>query len=324
MRAPHVVGLFVGVVLVAGACVEGSRPSLEEVSGLPATETAADLQDRLTETVDDVLDEATQPPAGEPGSDDPDTGTPLLVGSRFFTVSIVETFGHDTAAFTQGLEFDGDTLYESRGLYGESALTTIDPATGDSLAFTPVIPDFFAEGLTVVDDRLVQLTWLDGVALVYDKTTLEEIGRFSYDGEGWGLCYDGESLFMSNGTNVITRRDPATFEVLDSFEVTLNGRPVVNLNELECVDDLVWVNIWQADFIAVLDPETGTVIAEIDASSLRASIVQGAGLDSLNGIAFDSRTERMILTGKQWPAMFAVEFVPCVEPCVPEPFPTAS
>ncbi len=323
MRAPRLARLFVVVMLVAGACVDGTRPSLDRVSALPATETAADLQDRLTETVDDVLDGAAQLPAAEPGFDN-DTGTPLLVGSRFFTVSIVETFGHDTAAFTQGLEFDGDTLYESRGLYGESALTTIDPATGDSLGFTPVIADFFAEGLTVVDDRLVQLTWLDGVALVYDKTTLEEIDRFSYDGEGWGLCYDGESLFMSNGTNVITRRDPSTFEVLDSFEVTLKGRPVVNLNELECVDDLVWVNIWQADFIAVLDPEAGTVIAEIDASSLRASLVQGAGLDSLNGIAFDGSTERMILTGKQWPAMFAVEFVPCVEPCIPAPFPTAS
>lgn len=321
MLPPRLARLSVVVLLVASAC--GARPSLEEISGLPATQTVAGVQDRLTETVDDVLDGATQRPAAEPGSDE-DTGTPLLVGSRFFTVSIVETFGHDPAAFTQGLEFDGDTLYESRGLYRASALTTIDPETGDSLQFTAVIPDFFAEGLTVVDDRLIQLTWLDGVALVYDKNTLEEIDRFSYEGEGWGLCYDGDSLFMSNGSNVIVRRDAATFEVLDSFEVTINGEPVVNLNELECVDDLVWVNIWQADFIAVLDPEAGTVIAEIDASALRASLERGPGLDSLNGIAYDARTDRMILTGKQWPAMFAVEFTPCVDPCVPAPFPTDS
>lgn len=321
MLPPRLVRLSVVVLLVASACTDGNGPSLEEISGLPATQTATDLQDALTETVDDVLDGATELPEAEPGSDG-DTGTPLLEGSRFFTVSIVETFGHDTAAFTQGLEFDGDTLYESRGLYGESALTTIDPETGDSLQFTAVIPDFFAEGLTVVDDRLIQLTWLAGVALVYDKNTLEEIDRFSYEGEGWGLCYDGDSLFMSNGTNVIVRRDPATFEVLDSFDVTLNGQPVVDLNELECVDDLVWVNIWRADFIAVLDPDDGTVVAEIDASALRASLERGPGLDSLNGIAYDARTDRMILTGKQWPAMFAVEFTPCVDPCVPASFPT--
>ena len=162
-----------------------------------------------------------------------------------------------------------------------------------------------------MDDRLIQLTWEAGEAFVYDLD-FEQTGTFNYAGEGWGLCYDGESLYMSDGSATIDRRDPETFEVLEEVKVRLRGAPVVLLNELECVGDSLYANVWQTDDIVRIDKASGQVTARIDASGLlsaeeRASLEAGG---VLNGIAYDTEEETFFVTGKLWPRVFEVRFVP--------------
>ncbi len=318
-RLPILVGLFVALAAACGA----DRPSLGAPEARPLTQTVGDLDDPFTSTVADINDRFTAT-AGAVIDTGPraELDTPLLVGGRAFTVEIIEALGHDPASFTQGLEFDGEYLYESRGRNGESALTEISAEDGTVLRSVSLDEEFFAEGLTRVDDRLIQLTWTSGVAFVYDIDTFELVEQFSYGGEGWGLCYDGASLFMSDGTSLISERDPVTFELIGAVEVTLGGIPVPQLNELECVDGLIWANIWRTDFIAVIDPATGQILAEIDASALADTFGDAGPPQVLNGIAYDEESDYMVLTGKYWPEMFAVDFVACTSPCVPAPFPT--
>ncbi|MFN3218913.1 MAG: glutaminyl-peptide cyclotransferase [Acidimicrobiales bacterium] len=228
-------------------------------------------------------------------------------------VDVLERLGHDTTAFTQGLEFHEGRLYESRGLYGRSALTEIDPVTGAVLRRTDLADEFFAEGITVVDDRIIQITWREERAFVYDIDTFAVVDEFTYLGEGWGLCLDeagaGRRLIMSDGTDVLTFRDPETFAPTGSVDVTLDGAPLDNINELECVDGLVWANVWLTDSIVVIDPADGTVVSVIDARGLLTP-AELAGADVLNGIARDHDTGRWLITGKLWPTMFVVDFVP--------------
>jgi glutaminyl-peptide cyclotransferase len=165
----------------------------------------------------------------------------------------------------------------------------------------------YTEGLALVEDRLIQLTWKDGVAFVWDADTFAPIGQFEYEGEGWGLCYDGSRLVMSDGSDALTFRDPATFEVTGTVIVTEDGRPVIKLNELECVDGSVWANVWETDRIVRIDPATGDVTGGLDATGLITpdpSLVDPGAV--LNGIAYDERTGTFLLTGKLWPSMFEV------------------
>ena len=222
---------------------------------------------------------------------------------------VLATYPHDPGAFTQGLLLEDGRFYESTGLYGESSLREVVPETGEVLREVELAPELFAEGLTLVDDRLIQLTWRAGVALVYNADTFEQTDTFSYEGEGWGLCYDGEELVMSDGSATLTRRDPETFALLGTIAVKLNGNPVEMLNELECVGDSVYANIWQSDTIVKI-ADDGSVVQEIDASSLLTN-AERAQLDPnavLNGIAYDPDTEIFYLTGKLWPELFAVRF----------------
>ncbi len=167
--------------------------------------------------------------------------------------------------------------------------------------------------MTVVGDRIIQLTWQEERAFVYDIDTFAVVDEFTYLGEGWGLCLDDdavdERLIMSNGTDVLTFRDPDTFEVTGSVPVTINGDPLTRLNELECVDGLVWANVWRTDSIVVIDPASGAVVSVVDASGLLTP-AERASTDVFNGIARDSDTGRWVITGKLWPAMFEVDFVP--------------
>ena len=243
------------------------------------------------------------------------SGLLMLVGCQAQESSravpeVLATYPHDPDAFTQGLLLEDGRFYESTGLYGESTLREVVPETGEVLREVEVSPDYFAEGLTLVNDRLIQLTWRAGVALVYNFDTFEQTDTFSYEGEGWGLCYDGEELVMSDGSATLTRRDPETFAPLGTVEVRLNGNPVEMLNELECVGDSVYANIWQTDTIVKI-AEDGSVTQEIDASSLltsaeRAQLVPDA---VLNGIAYDPEAETFFLTGKLWPKVLEVRFV---------------
>jgi len=225
------------------------------------------------------------------------------------TVSIVAEHPHDPGAFTQGLLWHDGSLYESTGQYGESTLRRVDPSSG-RVEQMHTLPDaHFGEGLALVGDRLIQLTWNAGVAYVYDLSTFGLEATQHYDGEGWGLCFDGETLFMSDGSNTITRRDPSSFAVTGRLDVRLDGGPVKDLNELECAEGWLYANIWQTDWIARIDPGTGAVVALVDASPLRRALGLTDADNVLNGIAYVPDNASFLLTGKNWPRIYEVIFV---------------
>jgi glutamine cyclotransferase len=231
------------------------------------------------------------------------------VAPRLLRVEVRETLPHDPTAFTQGLVWHSGRLLESTGLSGRSSLREVEPKTGKVRRRVDLERRYFGEGLARVGDRLFQLTWQDGVAFVYDHFTFTETARFAYEGEGWGLCYDGSDLVMSDGSSTLVFRDPATFEVRRSVTVRLRGQPLARVNELECVGGSVYANVWMTDEIVVIDAKDGTVTAVIDASGL-LSPVERARADVLNGIAHDPKSGDFYITGKLWPKLFRVRFVP--------------
>lgn len=229
---------------------------------------------------------------------------------------VLARYPHDSSAFTQGLVLEGGRFYESTGLYGRSSLREVVPETGEVIRSLPLPQQFFGEGLAYVDGRLIQLTWQSGIAFVYDADTFDQIGSHRYDTEGWGICYDGTELYMTDGSATLYRRNADTFAITGRVQVTADGEPVALLNELECVGDSVYANVWQTDTIVQIDKRTGRVVTNIDASRLLTD-EERASLDAaavLNGIAYDPGSERFYLTGKLWPMMFEVEFRPGVQP----------
>ena len=224
-------------------------------------------------------------------------------------VKVLQTYPHDRDAFTQGLIWRDGILYESTGLVGRSSLRKVDLASGAVKQQVAVAAPYFAEGLAEVGNRLFQLTWQHGRVFVYDKNTLNRVGEMSYQGEGWGLCHDGRSLIMSNGSDALTVRDPQTFAVTRTIQVTENGHAVPQLNELECVGSDVYANVWTTDTIVRVDVKTGRVTARIDAAGLLAPMDR-RGTDVLNGIAYDPADRTFLITGKLWPKLFRVTFVP--------------
>lgn len=309
MRHPAIVGITL-LALLAGACSVANDPVLVETDSAPPAVT-----DGATSSTGSSESDAPLPSTATAGDTTDATGELLPTDIALATVEVIERRGHDTAAFTQGLLFHEGRLFESRGLYGESALTEIDPITGDVIRRVEVDPNVFAEGLAQVGDRLIQLTWRAELAYVYDLETFDLVDTFTYAGEGWGLCHDGADLWMSNGTSVLTRRSPETFEAIEEIEVVLAGRPLEQLNELECIDGFIWANVWQTDLIVIIDPATGQVISQVNADNLLTDGEQAAGAEVLNGIAYDTTTGQIVLTGKRWPAMFVVDIVPCDTGC---------
>jgi len=235
-----------------------------------------------------------------------------LPHAQRLTVQIVAKQPHDPTAFTEGFELDHGVLYESSGNYTRLSLRAENLANGQPVLANSLPGNIFAEGIAIDGDQIVQLTWKNQTAYVYDRQTFALKKIFQYDGEGWGLCFDGTHYVMSNGSATLTVRDPQTFDLLRRIAVDLDGRPIDQLNELECVGNSVYANVWLTDQIVKIDPATGHVTALIDAAGLitpaeRAS----AGTDGvLNGIAYDAQTGNFLITGKLWPWMFTVKFVP--------------
>lgn len=224
-------------------------------------------------------------------------------------LEVLSVRSHDPAAYTQGLLLHDQVLYESTGRYGASSLRRVDPRTGEVVQRVLLPNGAFGEGLARRDDRLVQLTWREGTAYVWSVGDFQSLGGFSYQGEGWGLCFDGEHFIMSNGGSTLAVRDPDTFERVDQIPVTLYGAPVEKLNELECVGDAVYANVYLTDRIVRIEKRTGKVTAVIDASGL-LSPAERISAGVLNGIAYDREAGTFLITGKLWPRLFEVRFVP--------------
>ena len=231
-----------------------------------------------------------------------------------WTVEIVEWRPHDPDAFTQGLEVADNTMYESTGLWGQSSLRTVHPTTGGAIALVALSDDHFGEGLTVVGEEIIQLTWQSGTAIVYDRRTLQTVRQHGYEGEGWGLCAMDDVLIMSDGSDRLARRDPQTFELLGTVTVTASGYEgrLDHLNELECVEGMVIANVWQTEQLLVIDPESGRVVAAIDARPLVDDVRQNSSasdIDVLNGVALDESSGTLWMTGKLWPRLYRVRIV---------------
>lgn len=225
---------------------------------------------------------------------------------EIWITGIVSSFPHNPTSFTQGLEFDEGILYEGTGQKGQSLVAKVDIKTGEQLKKIGIDATYFGEGITVFGDKLYQLTWQEQKCFVYDKNTLQLEKNIPYAGEGWGLCNDGTSLIMSDGSERITFRNPKTFEIERTIEVYTHQGAVTNLNELEYADDLIYANVWMTNKIAVIDPRNGKVLAEIDASAL---VKDGRGNgDVLNGIAYNDKTNKWYMTGKNWIKLFEVTF----------------
>jgi glutaminyl-peptide cyclotransferase len=213
---------------------------------------------------------------------------------------------HDPEAFLQGLVWHDGGFYESTGLYGRSYLRRVAFPSGDVLQQVALPDEYFGEGLALVGDRLVQLTWRSKRGFVYDRVTFGLLGGFAYETEGWGLTYDGASLIMSDGSDVLTFLDPEGYQPVRTLPVTLDGRPLRALNELEWIEGEIWANVWQTDLIVRIDPATGRVTGVMDLTGLLPSDRRTGREDVLNGIAYDPAGQRIFVGGKLWPLLFEI------------------
>ena len=226
-----------------------------------------------------------------------------------YTYRVVNVFPHPTDAYTQGLQFADGLLWEGTGQNGQSRLTSTDLETGRSVELARLPQSDFGEGITLLDGKIYQLTWVSNKAYVYDAATGRELQTFRYPGEGWGLTTDGTNLYMSDGSEKIFTVDPATFKRRGRITVTCRGEAVTLLNELEWIDGRIWAKVYTTNLILIIDPATGVTEGIIDLTGLLPAEDRRPGTDVLNGIACDPATGRIFVTGKNWPKLFEIEIL---------------
>lgn len=220
-------------------------------------------------------------------------------------VTVVKSYPHDPHAFTQGLEYFDGSVYESTGRSGQSTLRQTVLETGAVLKQVSLPPQYFGEGLTIFRGKVYQLTWLTKIGFVYDVRSFRQVGEFHYDTEGWGLTHDDSSLILSDGTNKLLFIDPVSFKVTRTLEVYAGNAAVTNLNELEYIHGEIFANVWHSTRIARIDPRSGQVLAWIDLTAIAEKEEHGAE-DVLNGIAYDAKRGRLLVTGKDWAAVYEI------------------
>ncbi len=234
------------------------------------------------------------------------------VKPKLYTYKVLETYPHDIKAYTQGLEFENDTLYESTGQYKESSLRKTDYKTGEVLQKVALADTYFAEGLTILNNKIYQLTWRENTGFIYNLKTMEQTGTFVYGNsrEGWGLCHDAEkNIYKSDGTDRIWTLNSNTLAEKDYIEIFTNTSKISSVNELEWVDGKIYANVYQQGSIAIIDPSNGAVEGVIDLTDLKDKVTQHPGLDVLNGIAYNGEPNILYITGKNWDKLFKIEIV---------------
>lgn len=226
---------------------------------------------------------------------------------KLLNYTIVNTFAHDTLAFTEGLEFYRDTLMESTGQKGISHFRKYDYKTGKIFKQVNLENEYFGEGITVINNKIYQLTWQSNVGFIYDANTLKKLKTFPYDKkiEGWGMTHDDKHIYQSDGTEKIWKMDPETQKMTDYINVYTNSNKIKSINELEWIDGKIYGNIWQKDAIAVINPTTGAVEGVLDLSGLRSKVTN-KDAEVLNGIAYNSKTKTVFVTGKNWDKLFEI------------------
>lgn len=226
-----------------------------------------------------------------------------------YTFQVLHVYPHDPNAFTQGLAYRNGFLYEGTGLKGHSSLRKVRLETGEVVRQIDLPNEFFGEGITVLNNKVVQLTWLSHTGFVYDLRSFHLLRQFTYSGEGWGLTTNGHELLLSDGSADIRVLDPAAFEEKRHFSVHDGSEPITQLNELEFVDGEIYANVWQTDRIALISPQSGRVVGWIDLTGILSPMYRRERDAVLNGIAYDPQGKRLFVTGKLWPSVFQIKVV---------------
>ncbi|MEW6207989.1 MAG: glutaminyl-peptide cyclotransferase [Acidobacteriota bacterium] len=220
---------------------------------------------------------------------------------------VVASYPHDQKAFLQGLVWHDGVFYESTGQFGQSSLRRVEFPSGKVVRKIDLADEYFGEGLAMVGDRLIQLTWQTHIGFVYERDTFRKVGEFKYPTEGWGLCYDGKYLILSDGSDTLTYMDATSFEPVKKLRVTMNNRAVRNLNELEFIEGEIWANVWHEDVVLRINTETGRVSSFLNLAGLHTSDAAAGGEDVLNGIAYDAAQKRIFISGKLWPKIYEIK-----------------
>jgi glutamine cyclotransferase len=235
--------------------------------------------------------------------------TPYCLSTPVYNYQIIASYPHNTDHFTQGLAIKDSVIYESTGRYGKSRLLKYALTDGQIEHELKLSRHYFGEGLTLVNDQIIQLTWKSKKAFIYNQSNLKRIGAFRLKGEGWGLTSDGDQLIYSDGSSQLHFISAIDGHHLKSLQVTENGRPLKKLNELEWVEGTIYANIWQSNFIVMISPSSGEVIGRIDLSMLLPRAMRNWNTGVLNGIAYEENEKKLIVTGKQWPSLYQIRLL---------------
>jgi glutamine cyclotransferase len=222
---------------------------------------------------------------------------------------VVNTYPHSQEAFTQGLVFYNNFIYQGTGLYGKSSIQKLELTTGTILQQRNLKSKYFGEGITIFGDSLFQLTWRSKIGFIYNVQTFDSLGKFTYSSEGWGLTHDGQRLIMSDGTSTIHFIDPKTMTFTGEITVRDQNELVTNLNELEYINGEIWANVWLTDRIVRINPGDGKVTGWLDLTGILPAGTCSQPVDVLNGIAYDSQNDRIFVTGKNWCKLFEIELI---------------